>query len=66
MRLHSNTDVSDSGNSFWNNPASGLFDILLSVWRYVFNGKKESRYMTQRKLVQCHLLFMRKGEKKMR
>jgi hypothetical protein len=40
MRLHSNADVSDSENSFWNNPASGLFDVLLSIWRYVVNRKK--------------------------
>jgi hypothetical protein len=31
MRLRSNTNVSDSKN--WNNPTSGLIDVLLSMWR---------------------------------
>jgi hypothetical protein len=37
MRSRSNTNVSVSENSFWNNnsPTNGLFDVLFSVWRYV-------------------------------
>ncbi|CAF1230806.1 unnamed protein product [Adineta steineri] len=33
MRSRSNTNVSESDNTFWNNPTSSLFDVLISVWR---------------------------------
>lgn len=39
MRLRSNTNVSDTENSFWINPISSLFDFLLRLPRYVLEKK---------------------------